>query len=102
MFIVQLEHAILYPEYINRKTSTASCMRWEHNHLYCVAMRTSHTHHCCFARSSNKVKGFFLCQPESPVAAFPFCRRQAHVRGVTRWEAVILNYECTIGGVFPV
>ena len=73
--IVQLEHAILYPEYINRKTSTASCLRWEHNHLYCVAMRTSHTHHCCFARSSNKVKGFFLCQPESPVAAFPDGRR---------------------------
>ena len=29
-------------------------------------------------------------------------RRKAHVRGVTRWEAVILNYECTIRGVFTV
>ena len=73
VFIVQLEHAILYPECINTKTSTARCMRWEQNHLYCVAMRTSHTHRCCFARGSNKVKGFFFCQ--SPVAAFPGGRR---------------------------
>ena len=29
-------------------------------------------------------------------------RRQAHIRGGTRWEALILNYECTIRGVFPV
>ena len=29
-------------------------------------------------------------------------KRQAHVRGVTRWEAVILNYECSIRRVFPV
>ena len=54
---------------INTKTSTASYMRWEQNHLYCVAMRTSHTHRCCFGRGSNKAKGFFLCQ--CPVAAFP-------------------------------
>ena len=61
VFIVQLEHAILYPECINTKTSTARCMRWEQNHLYCVAMRTSHTHGCCFARGSNKVKKGFSC-----------------------------------------
>ena len=69
MFIVQLEHAILYPECINTETSTARCMRWEQNHLYCVAMRTRHTHRCYFAQGSNKVKGFFFCQ--SPVAALP-------------------------------
>ena len=73
VFIVQLEHAILYPECINTKTSTARCVRWEQNHLYCVAMRTSHTQRCCFARGSNKVKGFFFRQ--SPVAAFPGGRR---------------------------
>ena len=73
VFIVQLEHAILYPECINTKTSTARCMRWEQNHLYCVAMRTSHTQRCCFAPGSNKVKGFFFCQ--SPVVAFPGGRR---------------------------
>ena len=97
VFIVELEHAILYPECINTKTSTARCMRWEQNHLYCVAMRTSHTHRCGFARGLNKVKGFFLS-----VSRCGISRRQAHVRGVTRWEAVILNYECTIRGVFPV
>ena len=69
MFILVLEHAILCPECINSKTSTARCMRWEKSHLYCVAMRTRHTHRCCFARCSKKVKGFFLCQP--PVAVFP-------------------------------
>ena len=95
VFIVQLEHAILYPECINTKTSTARCMRWEQNHLYCVAMRTSHTHRCCFARGSNKV---FLLS----VSRCGISRRQAHVRGVDRWEADILNYECTIRGVFPV
>ena len=72
VFIVELEHAILYPECINTKTSTARCMRWEQNHLYCVAMRTSHTHRCGFARDLNKVKGF-SCQ--SPFAAFPGGRR---------------------------
>ena len=30
------------------------------------------------------------------------CRRQAHVRGVTRWQAVILNYERTLRGESPV
>ena len=69
MFIVQLEHAIHYPECINIKTSIARCMRWEQNHLYCVAMRTRHTHRCRFARGSNKVKGFFFCQCAVP--AFP-------------------------------
>ena len=58
MFIVQLEHAILYPEAITTKTSTESCTRWEQNHLYCATMRTSHTHRCCFAGCSNKGKGF--------------------------------------------
>ena len=71
--IVQLEHAILYPECINTKTSTARCMRWEQNHLYCVAMRRSHTHRFCLARGSNKVKRFFFCQ--SSVAEFPGGRR---------------------------
>ena len=28
-------------------------------------------------------------------------RRQAHVRGVTRWEGVILNYELVLGECFP-
>ena len=28
-------------------------------------------------------------------------RRQAHVRGVTRWEAGILNYELVLGECFP-
>ena len=73
MFILLLEHAILYPECINSKTSTVRCMRWQKSHLYCVAMRTSHTHRCCFARGSNKVKGFFFCQ--SPVATFAGGRR---------------------------
>ena len=75
VFIVELVYAILYPECINSKTSTASCMRWEQNNLYCVPMRTSHTHRCCFARGSNKVKAFFLCQPESPAAALAGGRR---------------------------
>ena len=97
MFIVELEHAILYPECIDTKTNIARCMRWEQNHLYCVAIRTSHTHSCCFARGSNNVKGFFLS-----VSRCGISRRQAHRRGVTRWEAVILHYECTIRGVFPV
>ena len=72
VFIVQLEHALLY--LIATKTSTASGMRWEQNHLYCVAMRTSHTHRCCFARGSNKMKGFFFGQ--CPFAAFPGGRRR--------------------------
>ena len=55
VFIVQLEHAILYPECINTKKSTASCMRWEKSHFACVALRTSHP------RGSTKVKGFFFC-----------------------------------------
>ena len=29
VFIVLLELAIVYPEYINTKTRTASCVRWE-------------------------------------------------------------------------
>ena len=29
-------------------------------------------------------------------------RRMAYVRGVRRWEAVMLNYECSIRCVFPV
>ena len=58
MFIVLLEHAMLYPECFNTKTSTVRCMRWEKSRLYCVAMRTRHTNRCCFARCSNKVKGF--------------------------------------------
>ena len=33
MFLVRLDHAILYPECINTKTRTASCMRWEQNHI---------------------------------------------------------------------
>ena len=73
VFIVKLEHAVLYPECMNIKTSTASCTSWEQSHLYCVAMRTSHTHRCCFARGSNKVKEFFLCR--CFVAAFPGGRR---------------------------
>ena len=98
MFILLMKHAILYPECIATKTSTVRCMRWEKSHLHCVAMRTRHTHRCCFARCSNKVKEFFLCQP--PVAVFPGGRRT--LGGVTRWEAVILNYECSIQCVFPV
>ena len=68
-------------------------------------------------------KSFVLCSYENkPYTPLLFCarfkqgervfllsvsrcgisRRQAHVRGVTRWETVILNYECTIRGVFPV
>ena len=69
MFILLLEHAILYPECITVKTSTVRCMRWEKSHLYCVAMRTRHANRCCFARCLNKVKWFFFCQP--PVAVFP-------------------------------
>ena len=75
---IQLEHAILYPEYVNTKTSTTSCMRWEKNHFAWVlgavdiaadisteatysthdpgSLRTSHPHRCCFARGSTKVK----------------------------------------------
>ena len=44
VFIVLLELAIVYPEGINTKTRTASCVRWEKNHSYCVAMKTSHRH----------------------------------------------------------
>ena len=98
MFIVQLKNAILYPECINTKTSTASCMRWEQNHLYCVATRTSHTHRCCFARGSNKVKGFFFRQ--CPVAAFLGGRRRYegwHDGKLSCWI-----YECSIRRVFPV
>ena len=46
MFILLLEHAILYPECINTKTSTVRCMRWEKSHLYCVATRTRQKHRC--------------------------------------------------------
>ena len=90
-FTVHLEHAILYPESINTKTSTANCMRWKQNHLNCVAMSTSHTNHCCFVRDSNKVKGFFLL----PVSRCSISRRQAHVRGVTLWQTAtwIMNVE---------
>ena len=60
VLIVQLlEHAILYPDCINTKTSAASCMRWVQKYLYCVAMR-SYTHRCCFVQGSNKVKGSFF------------------------------------------
>ena len=38
----------------------------------------------------------------SSVSRFGISRRQAHIQGVTRWEAVILNYECSIRRGFPV
>ena len=97
VFIVQLEHAILYPESTNTKTSTESCTRWDQNHLYCAAIRTRHTHHCCFARCSNKVKGFFFCQ--SPVAAFPGGRRT--LRGMTRWKPSSWIMNVVLGVCFP-
>ena len=44
VFIVRLEHAILYPECINTKTSTASCMRREQNHFIVLLLeRALHT-----------------------------------------------------------
>ena len=98
VFIVQWDPVTLYPEGINKKTSAASCARWEQNRCYCAAMITSHTHCCYFARCSSKVKGFFFCQYS--VAAFLGVRRT--YGWVTRWEAVILNYECSIRRVLPV
>ena len=96
VFIVQLEHAILYPECINRKTSTARCMRREQNHLYCFENEPYTP--LLFCTRFKQGESVFLVS----VSHCGISRRQAHVRGVTRWEAVILNYECTIRRVFPV
>ena len=97
VFILLLEHAILYPECITTKTSTVRWMRWEKSHLYCVAMRTRHTHRCCFARCSNKVKGFFFCRP--PVAVFPGGRRTYEGWHVGKPSSWIMNV--VFGVCFP-
>ena len=79
MFIVQLEHAILYPESTNTKTSTENCTRWDQNHLYCAAMRTRHTPLllCTMFKQGERV---FLLS----VSRCGISRRQAHVtRGDT-------------------
>ena len=50
-----------------------------------------------FHEVQTRRKGFLLS-----VSRCGISRRQAHVRGVTRWEAVILNYQCSIRREFPV
>ena len=51
-----------------------------------------------FGTRFNKVKGFFFFLSVSRCGIH---KREAHVRGVTRWEAVILNYKVVFGACFP-
>ena len=44
MFILLMEHAILYPECIHTKTSTVRCMRWEKkSFVLCCYENETHT-----------------------------------------------------------
>ena len=72
VFILLLEHAILYPECINTKTSTVRCMRWEKSHLYCVATRTRQNHRCFCTMFKQGERVFLL---SASVAVFPGGRR---------------------------
>ena len=98
MFIVQLEHAIHYPVYINRKTSTASCMRWKQNHLYCCYENEPYTLLLSCTRFKQGERVFLLS-----LSCCCISRRQAHVRGVTRSKAVISSWIMNVvfGRCFP-
>ena len=97
VFIVQSEHAILYPGCMNTKTSTASCMTGAKSFVLCCHENEPYTP-LLFCTRFKEVERVFLLS----VSRCGISRRQAHVRGVTRWEAVTLNYECSIWRVFAV
>ena len=65
---VFIDHAILYPGCINTKNSTANCMRWHQNHLYCCCENEPYTP-WLFCTRFKQGEWVFLLQ--SPVAAFP-------------------------------
>ena len=98
MFILLMEHAILYPECIHTKTSTVRCMRWEKkSFVLCCYENETYTPllFCTMFKQGERV--FLLSASRCGIS-----RRMAYVRGVRRWEAVILNYEYSIRCVFPV
>ena len=99
VFIEQWDPMTLYPECINKKTSTASRSRemGAKSLLLCCDDNEPYTL-LLFCTMFKQGERIFLLS----VSRCGISRRQAHVRWVTRWEAVILNYECSIRRVFPV
>ena len=97
VFILLLEHAILYPECITTKTSTVMYEMGEKSFVLCCYENETYTPllFCTMFKQGERV--FLVSASRCGIS-----RRQAYVGGVTRWEAVILNYECSIRCVFPV
>ena len=92
VFIVRLEHAILYPERIN--TKKAQWVVWDGSKIIWIVWLWEKLMFCTRFKQGKRV---FLLS----VSRCGISRRQAHVSGVTRLEGGNLNYELVFGECFP-
>ena len=86
MFILLLEHAILHPECINKCKNKDSEMyeMGEKSFVFCCYENETYKS-LLFCTMFKQGERFFLLS----ATRCGISRRQAHVRGVTRWEDLI-------------